>query len=233
METKDVTTKEKREFFEDEKSTYCASRLARSAHTRRNRQRRTVLEWLEDVCFAVIKQVFHRMQARRHRRYAWKSEEIQKANSKPAVAEDFFDPRCTDKARALCDFNFSTRSTRRTAKERILPPQIDNRGMDEAKTAETFFNEVSNFRRYEPGKWNLSRSERIRLALAKYGQWFATAVAITGVVLNNSQVIGCFPLWILSNSITAWYHARAGLWGLLVRDIVFIGLAGMGWWQWS
>ncbi len=61
----------------------------------------------------------------------------------------------------------------------------------------------------------------------------ATVIAITGVVLNNHLCIYCFPLWILSNGLTAWIHWRTGIVSLLGRDLIFLALAVMGWWQWA
>jgi nicotinamide riboside transporter PnuC len=61
----------------------------------------------------------------------------------------------------------------------------------------------------------------------------ATALAITGVVLNNSMMIWCFPIWFLSNGITAWIHYKKRVRSLLVRDLVFMALAVAGWVQWS
>lgn len=65
------------------------------------------------------------------------------------------------------------------------------------------------------------------------GQWIATALAVVGVLLNNAQIRYCFLLWIGSNILTAHYHYKTKLWGLLCRDVIFTILAVAGWIQWS
>lgn len=61
----------------------------------------------------------------------------------------------------------------------------------------------------------------------------ATVYAVTGVVLNNRKDIRCFAIWGVSNILCAMIHYRSGLWGLLVRDLIFLGLAYAGWSIWS
>ena len=63
--------------------------------------------------------------------------------------------------------------------------------------------------------------------------WTATAIAVTGVVLNNHLCWACFPLWLLSNSLTAIIHVRSRLWALTARDLIFLGLAVDGWIRWT
>lgn len=60
-----------------------------------------------------------------------------------------------------------------------------------------------------------------------------TILAVAGVVLNNRLNIACFSLWIVSNTIFAALHISAGLWSIVVRDVVFTFLAIAGWRQWS
>ena len=65
------------------------------------------------------------------------------------------------------------------------------------------------------------------------GQLTATVLAVTGVLFNNAMIIWCFPLWIVSNLLCLKYHCQTKLYGLAVRDVIFIGLAIAGWIQWS
>ena len=60
----------------------------------------------------------------------------------------------------------------------------------------------------------------------------ATALAILGVVLNNRRLIVCFYLWLISNALTGWIHYDAGIYSLLIRDIVFFVLAVEGIYRW-
>ena len=63
--------------------------------------------------------------------------------------------------------------------------------------------------------------------------WLATGIAVTGVVLNNHQSAWCFGFWLVSNSLTACIHLKSRLWGLMVRDLIFLALAVDGWWRWT
>ncbi len=63
--------------------------------------------------------------------------------------------------------------------------------------------------------------------------WFATAVALAGVWLNNRRRRACFVMWLVSNAITFAIHAGAGLWPLAARDGAFFILAIHGWWLWG
>jgi hypothetical protein len=81
------------------------------------------------------------------------------------------------------------------------------------------------------GYWGWRRW--VRLGLVEGGQLVATALAVGGVLLNNARIRWCFPVWFVSNVICLVYHLRARLWGMAVRDVIFIGLAIAGWFQWG
>lgn len=61
----------------------------------------------------------------------------------------------------------------------------------------------------------------------------STILAVSGVILNNRKLIGCFYLWIVSNLITLIIHADAGIWSLAIRDLIFLGLAFEGLYKWN
>jgi hypothetical protein len=63
--------------------------------------------------------------------------------------------------------------------------------------------------------------------------WLVTALAITGVVLNNFQLWPCFLVWMASNTLSAAIHFGMGPRSLFVRDILFLILAAVGLWQWT
>lgn len=65
------------------------------------------------------------------------------------------------------------------------------------------------------------------------GQLVATGLAVVGVLLNNAKIRWCFPVWFASNILCLVYHLRAGLWGMAARDVIFMGLAVAGWFQWG
>jgi len=58
-------------------------------------------------------------------------------------------------------------------------------------------------------------------------------LAVSGVVLNNRKRLGCFWLWMVSNSISAYLHADSHIWSLLIRDVVFTILAVEGLIRWK
>jgi len=60
----------------------------------------------------------------------------------------------------------------------------------------------------------------------------ATALAVTGVVLNNRKRRECFMLWLVSNSLSLAIHLAAGIWSLALRDAIFLALAVEGLWLW-
>jgi nicotinamide riboside transporter PnuC len=62
--------------------------------------------------------------------------------------------------------------------------------------------------------------------------WSATALAVTGVWLNNRRRRVCFLVWLFSNTISLAVHAVAGVWPLVVRDAAFLVLSVHGWWLW-
>ncbi len=61
----------------------------------------------------------------------------------------------------------------------------------------------------------------------------ATILAVTGVLLNNRKLIACFYVWLVSNAITAYIHCDAQLYSLLIRDVIFLGLAVEGLYRWG
>lgn len=61
----------------------------------------------------------------------------------------------------------------------------------------------------------------------------ATVLAVIGVLTNNRRLRVCFLIWMLSNLLTGAIHAHAGIWSLLVRDVIFFGLAIEGWVRWG
>ena len=61
----------------------------------------------------------------------------------------------------------------------------------------------------------------------------ATALAITGVFLNNHRRRTCFLVWFVSNAASLGLHLHAGLYSLAVRDAAFLLLAVHGWVLWG
>ncbi len=56
----------------------------------------------------------------------------------------------------------------------------------------------------------------------------ATVIAVAGVVANNYRLTVCFVAWLFSNGLTAYLHLRKRMWSLMVRDLIFVGLAVHG-----
>jgi hypothetical protein len=60
----------------------------------------------------------------------------------------------------------------------------------------------------------------------------ACVLAVTGVLLNNRKMMGCFYFWIASNSLSGLLHWDAGQYTLCARDMIFFALAVVGVWKW-
>ena len=54
---------------------------------------------------------------------------------------------------------------------------------------------------------------------------FAAILAVLGVLTNNRRLRVCFLIWLVSNALTGFIHANAGIWSLVVRDAIFFVLA--------
>lgn len=69
--------------------------------------------------------------------------------------------------------------------------------------------------------------------MGEYLGIIATALAVTGVLLNNRMNRWGFALWVVSNLLCLRLHAVAGLISLAARDIIFTVLAVEGFFRWS
>lgn len=63
--------------------------------------------------------------------------------------------------------------------------------------------------------------------------FISTVLSVAGVLLNNYRLWPCFVLWLFSNALCAWIHYKKRVWSLLVRDIIFLGLAVQGLILWT
>jgi len=61
----------------------------------------------------------------------------------------------------------------------------------------------------------------------------STIIAVIGVIANNYMLWVCFPLWFVSNLMGAWIHYQSGVYSLLERDVIFLGLAVHGFYKWK
>ncbi len=59
-----------------------------------------------------------------------------------------------------------------------------------------------------------------------------TLLAVAGTLLNNRRRIECFPLWLAANVFMGTAHALAGIWSLLICNIIFFALAIDGLRRW-
>lgn len=63
--------------------------------------------------------------------------------------------------------------------------------------------------------------------------WVATAIALTGTVLNCKQVRACFYLWTVTNSMWLAWDIYNDLWSRAFLDLVQLGLAIWGIYEWK
>ena len=80
------------------------------------------------------------------------------------------------------------------------------------------------------GEWKPTAAKRTWMEALG---WLATVIAVTGVILNNNLSPWCFPVWLASNSLTAYIHLRSKLWALASRDFLFLALCVYGWYHWT
>jgi hypothetical protein len=71
------------------------------------------------------------------------------------------------------------------------------------------------------------------LRICEWLGWVVLCLAVAGTVLNNAKLWPCFLFYLASNGISAYIHHRSGPRSLMVRDLIFFILAGMGLWQWT
>ena len=64
-------------------------------------------------------------------------------------------------------------------------------------------------------------------------EYVVLLTAVVGVLLNNHKLIWCFPVWLVSNSISSIVHYHGGMDGMVLRDGAFIVLAVHGWIVWQ
>jgi nicotinamide riboside transporter PnuC len=60
-----------------------------------------------------------------------------------------------------------------------------------------------------------------------------TVIAVYGAWLNNRANKVCFLLWIISNTLSGGLHFHDGRFSLVVRDMIFLILAVLGYLKWS
>ena len=64
-------------------------------------------------------------------------------------------------------------------------------------------------------------------------EYAVLVTAVTGVILNNHKLIWCFPIWMVSNTMSGIVHINGDMTGMYYRDLVFIPLAIHGWRTWA
>lgn len=62
--------------------------------------------------------------------------------------------------------------------------------------------------------------------------WIATAIALTGTILNCKQIRACFYLWIVTNAMWFCWDASCGLLSRCLLDAVQFVLAIYGVYEW-
>lgn len=60
-----------------------------------------------------------------------------------------------------------------------------------------------------------------------------TCIAVYGAWLNIKMVRYGFLLWVVSDILSIGLHVHAGMWGMAVRDVIFLGLAFHGYYKWT
>ncbi len=63
--------------------------------------------------------------------------------------------------------------------------------------------------------------------------WLITAVCLTGTVLNVKKNVLCFYLWAVGNVAWLVYDLLTGLYSRAMLDLIQLGFALWGIWEWS
>ena len=63
--------------------------------------------------------------------------------------------------------------------------------------------------------------------------WLITAVCLTGTVLNVKKNVLCFYLWAVGNAAWLVYDLLTGLYSRAMLDLIQLGFALWGIWEWS
>lgn len=63
--------------------------------------------------------------------------------------------------------------------------------------------------------------------------WLITAVCLTGTVLNVKKNVLCFYLWAVGNIAWLVYDLLTGLYSRAMLDLIQLGFALWGIWEWS
>lgn len=63
--------------------------------------------------------------------------------------------------------------------------------------------------------------------------WLITAVCLIGTVLNVKKNVLCFYLWAVGNVAWLVYDLLTGLYSRAMLDLIQLGFALWGIWEWS
>jgi nicotinamide riboside transporter PnuC len=63
--------------------------------------------------------------------------------------------------------------------------------------------------------------------------WIATTLTVSGVILNASQIIWCWPIWIIANIFWIYSSFKKKDWPQFVLFAVFTITNFYGWYVWS
>ena len=69
--------------------------------------------------------------------------------------------------------------------------------------------------------------------LASIFTWAATAIALTGTVLNCKKIRACFYLWLVTNAMWFAWDVHCGLYSRAMLDAVQFALAAYGIYEWG
>ena len=64
-------------------------------------------------------------------------------------------------------------------------------------------------------------------------EYLSTVLAVVGNVLNIKKMKAGFMVWLACNLISGILHYKAGMYGLVLRDVIFSVLAVVGYIKWS
>lgn len=63
-------------------------------------------------------------------------------------------------------------------------------------------------------------------------EWLATGMNVTGAILNAYKIIWCWPLWLVSALMWAYFAWRDEKPAQIALWLTFVVTNLFGWWQW-
>lgn len=55
-------------------------------------------------------------------------------------------------------------------------------------------------------------------------EWLATALSVTGAIVNANKEVGGFYIWSVANLLWMYFGWKFKHWGLVIMNLIFLGI---------